>query len=80
MKKIFTLIIALVAGVGTIFAESGNCGKDGSTVKWNLTDGVLIISGEGAMADYIFMKSITLIILMFINLAIMVVVELIKLS
>ena len=52
MKKIFTLIIALIMGAGTLFAEGGNCGKDGSTVKWNLTDGVLIISGEGAMADF----------------------------
>ena len=52
MKKIFTFLLALIMGAGTLFAESGNCGKDGSTVKWNLTDGVLIISGEGAMADY----------------------------
>ena len=35
-------------------ATSGDCGKDGSTVKWELdtTTGTLTISGSGKMADY----------------------------
>ncbi|MBR3551829.1 MAG: leucine-rich repeat domain-containing protein [Clostridia bacterium] len=33
--------------------DSGNCGADGDNVKWSLdSDGVLTISGKGAMADY----------------------------
>ena len=52
MKKIFTFILALVAGAGTIFAEGGTCGADGDNLTWDLTDGVLTISGTGAMADY----------------------------
>lgn len=35
-------------------ATSGDCGKDGSTVKWELVGDTLTISGEGAMADYSF--------------------------
>ena len=52
MKKTFILILALIAGAGTLFAESGTCGQDGSTVKWDLTNGVLKITGTGKMADY----------------------------
>lgn len=52
MRKLFTFILALVAGAGTLFAEGGSCGQDGSTVKWDLTDGVLKITGTGEMADY----------------------------
>ena len=33
-------------------ATSGDCGKDGSTVKWELVGDTLTISGEGEMADY----------------------------
>lgn len=49
MRKILTLIIALVAGVGTIFAESGKCGEN---VTWELNDGLLTISGTGNMYNY----------------------------
>ena len=50
MKKIlFTLFLALAASVGTIFAESGTCGEN---LTWDLTDGVLTISGTGPMTDY----------------------------
>ena len=49
MKKLFTLFLALVASVGTMFAESGTCGDN---LTWDLTDGVLTISGTGAMTDY----------------------------
>ena len=47
--KIITLLFALMASVGTSFAESGTCGDN---LTWNLTDGVLTISGTGAMTDY----------------------------
>ena len=41
----------------TLYAKwnvGGDCGKDGSTVKWELdtVTGVMTISGSGAMADY----------------------------
>jgi len=48
-QKLFTLFLALLASVGTIFAESGTCGKN---LTWNLTLGVLTISGTGDMYDY----------------------------
>ena len=49
MKKLFTFLLALLTGVGTIFAESGTCGEN---LTWDLTDGVLTIRGTGAMEDY----------------------------
>ena len=50
MKKLFTLLLAIMASVGTILAESsGTCGEN---LTWNLTDNILTISGTGAMADY----------------------------
>ncbi len=52
MRRSFIFILALIAGAGTLFAESGTCGQDGSTVKWDLTNGVLKITGTGEMADY----------------------------
>ena len=50
-KKFFTLFFALAASVGTIFAESsGTCGAN---LTWTLSDdGVLTISGTGAMTGY----------------------------
>lgn len=50
MKKIFLFIAAALISVG-MFAESGTCGDN---VTWDLTAGVLTISGTGAMADYNF--------------------------
>ena len=47
--KLFTLLLALAASVGTLFAESGTCGDN---LTWDLTDGVLTISGTGAMTDW----------------------------
>ena len=47
--KLFTLFLALVASVGTMFAESGTCGDN---LTWDLTDGVLTISGSGDMAHW----------------------------
>lgn len=38
---------------GTSLLGSGNCGADGSNVKWELdNDGVLVISGSGDMKDF----------------------------
>ena len=48
MKKFFTFLLALTAGAGTLFAESGKSGS----LDWDLTDGVLTISGTGAMNDF----------------------------
>ena len=52
-KKLFTFLLAIVASVGTLFAESsGTCGEN---LTWTLSDeGVLTISGTGAMEDFIF--------------------------
>ena len=56
MKKIFTFILALIAGAGTIFAEtvaSGTCGKSGNNLTWTLDDkGELTISGTGEMENW----------------------------
>ena len=49
MRKFFTFLLALTVGAGTIFAANGTCGDN---LTWDLTDGVLTISGTGAMADY----------------------------
>ena len=49
MKKLLTLLLAVAASIGTMFAESGWCGDN---LTWELTDGVLTISGTGAMTDY----------------------------
>ena len=45
-KKLFTLFLALAVSAGTLFAESGTCGDN---LTWDLTDGVLTISGTGEM-------------------------------
>ncbi len=52
-QKLFTLLIAVMASVGMSFAEtySGSCGEN-LTWSLNTEDGVLTISGTGAMADY----------------------------
>ena len=50
MKKLFTLFFAVVASIGTIFAYNGTCGEN---LTWDLTDGVLTISGTGDMANYL---------------------------
>lgn len=53
MKKLFTFLLALIAGVGTMFAETGTCGKDGDNLTWELdNNGILYITGTGAMADW----------------------------
>lgn len=53
MKKLFTFLLALIAGAGTLFAQSGTCGKDGDNLTWELdNNGILYITGTGAMADW----------------------------
>ena len=49
MKKLFTLFLALAASVGTLFAVNGTCGAN---LTWDLTDGVLTISGSGDMKNW----------------------------
>ena len=53
-KKLLTLFLAVAASVGTMFAQSGTCGDN---LTWDLTDGVLTISGTGAMKDYNYYNS-----------------------
>ena len=57
MRKAFILILALIAGAGTLFAESGELYKN---IAWDFSDGVLTISyddeggytGKGEMKDW----------------------------
>ncbi len=50
------MVLALVVMNVTLWAQSGYCGdpnvNGGMDVKWTFADGVLTISGVGAMADY----------------------------
>ena len=48
-QKLFSLFLALAVSVGTLFAESGTCGDN---LTWDLTDGVLTISGSGDMTNW----------------------------
>ena len=47
--KIFTFLLAVMASVGTLSAQSGTCGTN---LTWNLSNKVLTISGTGAMKNY----------------------------
>ena len=52
MKQIYILLIALLMGLSANAEKSGTCGPN---LKWDLTDdGVLTISGEGEMDDYLY--------------------------
>jgi hypothetical protein len=56
MKKIlfiFSFIFALIASLGSAFAESGKCGDN---LTWNLKNGVLTISGTGPMEDIVYLR------------------------
>lgn len=48
--KLFTLLLALVAGVGTMFAW--NDYKCGDNLTWSYNEGTITISGTGDMYDY----------------------------
>ena len=47
--KLLTLLLAMIASTSMLFAESGTCGDN---LTWDLTNGVLTISGTGVMSDY----------------------------
>ena len=47
--KLFLFVFAIVESIGNLSAEGGSCGR---YVTWNLTAGVLTISGEGDMSNY----------------------------
>ena len=48
-QKLFIFLVAVLTGTGTLFAESGTCGEN---LTWDLTNGVLTISGTGDMTNY----------------------------
>ncbi len=57
MRKKLLLLFALLVSTTMAWGQDGGyCGdpdvNGGANVTWNLTDGVLTISGTGAMADY----------------------------
>ena len=54
-KKIFTLFLALAAGIGTTSAESGTCGEN---LTWSLNNRVLSINGTGAMDNYYYQSNL----------------------
>ena len=47
--KLLTLLLAMIASTSMLFAASGTCGDN---LTWDLTNGVLTISGTGVMSDY----------------------------
>ncbi len=47
--KLLTLLLAMIASTSMLFAQSGTCGNN---LTWDLTAGVLTISGTGVMSDY----------------------------
>ena len=49
--KFFTFLLALIVGAGTMHAATYN-GTCGENLTWDLTDGVLTISGTGSMYGY----------------------------
>ena len=54
--KIFTLLLAVAASIGTMHAAivNGTCGTNGDNLTWalNTKDSTLTISGSGTMANY----------------------------
>ncbi|MBR0303817.1 MAG: leucine-rich repeat protein [Clostridia bacterium] len=55
MKKIISILIVVISAVNCMFFASSalSGGKCGENVTWSLDDGVLTISGEGEMYDYV---------------------------
>lgn len=47
--KFISLLFAIIASTSVIVAESGTCGAN---LTWNLTNGVLTVTGTGDMYDY----------------------------
>ena len=55
MKKLtFTLLIATLFGVASVFAQDCDYSGTTGTLEWCLKDGTLTISGEGDMPDYVY--------------------------
>ena len=58
MKKVLTLLVAIIAGIGTLYAEvvSGSCSTKYQTtdVVWSidLEIGLMTISGTGVFPEY----------------------------
>lgn len=50
--KLFLFVLAIVASIGSLSAESGKCGLYGDNVTWDLTNDVLTISGTREMMNY----------------------------
>ena len=48
-QKLFIFLLAVLTGTGTLFAANGTCGDN---LTWDLTNGVLTISGTGDMTNY----------------------------
>ena len=48
-QKLFTFFLAVVASINVVYAENGKCGD---SLTWDLTNGVLTISGNGDMYDF----------------------------
>ena len=47
--KLIALFFAFAASIGTLFAQSGTCGPN---LNWTLDNGILTITGSGAMKNY----------------------------
>ena len=57
MKKLFAMlltlaILAALAPMALAFAEPAPSGSCGEGLRWEISDGVLTVTGEGAMYDY----------------------------
>ena len=49
-NKLFTLLLAIIAGTSALLAENGTLGTN-ANITWDLTNGVLTINGLGSMGD-----------------------------
>ena len=62
LSGILALLLVLTLLPGTHAAEivaSGECGDQGDNVTWTLdSEGTLVISGTGKMADYLYNSSV----------------------
>lgn len=53
-KKFLLLLFCISTAIVSSAAENGYCGKDGENLRWELSDGVLTISGTGEMRTYMY--------------------------
>lgn len=54
MKKFLLLLFCISTAIVSSAAENGYCGMDGENLRWELSDGVLTISGTGEMRTYMY--------------------------